>query len=198
MQLRYAKARDQIRTGDLLLYKPRWWAIHSRLICVAGRTPYCHAAMAYWNRSTVEQAVLLSVLEMCARGGRQSSLAEQVDRYPGLIDVFESGLEHTMTGRRQFYRHRAVEVMTGFVGRRYGWWNLLRTSLVHLPFVRLLVRPSTDDQLENGHPPFCSQAIAAACRAGGVDPVPNLADRMTEPGDLARSPFFKYRFTLVP
>jgi hypothetical protein len=35
-----------------------------------------------------------------------------------------------------------------------------------------------------------------ACRAGGVDPVPNLADRLTEPADLARSPFFEYRFTL--
>jgi hypothetical protein len=31
---------------------------------------------------------------------------------------------------------------------------------------------------------------------GGVDPVPHLADRLTEPADLARSPFFRYRFTL--
>jgi len=33
---------------------------------------------------------------------------------------------------------------------------------------------------------------------GGVDPVKHLADRLTEPADLARSPFYKYRFTLVP
>ena len=32
---------------------------------------------------------------------------------------------------------------------------------------------------------------------GGVDPVPHLADRLTEPADLARSPFFRYRFTLA-
>ena len=37
-----------------------------------------------------------------------------------------------------------------------------------------------------------------AMRAGGVDPVPNLADRLTEPGDLARSAFYEYRFTLLP
>ena len=33
---------------------------------------------------------------------------------------------------------------------------------------------------------------------GGVDPVPHLADRLTEPADLARSPFYKYRCTLLP
>jgi hypothetical protein len=33
---------------------------------------------------------------------------------------------------------------------------------------------------------------------GGVDPVPDLANRETEPADLARSPFYRYRFTLAP
>ena len=42
------------------------------------------------------------------------------------------------------------------------------------------------------------EAVSRACRRGGVDPVPNLADRLTEPGDLARSAFFGYRFTLLP
>jgi len=27
--------------------------------------------------------------------------------------------------------------------------------------------------------------------------VPHLADRLTEPADLARSPFYRYRFTLL-
>jgi hypothetical protein len=87
--------------------------------------------------------------------------------------------------------------MIEITGRRYGWWSLLWVAMVHLPVVRLLVRPDTDDSA-NGSLPFCSQAVARACRAGGVDPVPNLADRLTEPGDLARSVFFRYRFTLFP
>ena len=33
---------------------------------------------------------------------------------------------------------------------------------------------------------------------GGVDPVAHLADRMTLPADLARSPFYAYLFTLTP
>ena len=36
-----------------------------------------------------------------------------------------------------------------------------------------------------------------ADREGGIDPVPNLADRLTEPADLSRSAFFRYQFTLT-
>jgi hypothetical protein len=32
---------------------------------------------------------------------------------------------------------------------------------------------------------------------GGVDPVPHLADRLTLPADMARSPFYEYQFTLA-
>lgn len=68
-----------------------------------------------------------------------------------------------------------------------------------LPGIRRLVRAEFDDRSRDRRPPSCSQACARAYRLGGkVDPVPNLADRITEPGDLARSPFFKYQGTLVP
>jgi hypothetical protein len=40
--------------------------------------------------------------------------------------------------------------------------------------------------------------VAAADREGGADPVPNLADRLTEPADLARSTFYRYHSTLIP
>ncbi len=60
-----------------------------------------------------------------------------------------------------------------------------------------MVHPDEDDGEESNLPPFCSQAVSLACRRGGVDPVPNLADRLTEPADLSRSPFFAYRFTLT-
>ena len=42
---RFGPAYDQIRSADLLLFRPQWWALHSKLICVAGRTDYCHAGM---------------------------------------------------------------------------------------------------------------------------------------------------------
>ena len=55
-----------------------------------------------------------------------------------------------------------------------------------------------DDAVSSRCPPFCSQACAMADRiAGGVDPAPYLADRLTEPADLARSPFYEYQFTFA-
>jgi hypothetical protein len=71
--------------------------------------------------------------------------------------------------------------------------------LLHLPLVRWLMTAHLDDAAPDGRPPFCSHACAMADRqGGGVDPVPHLADRFTEPADLARSPFYRYRFTLLP
>ena len=98
--------------------------------------------------------------------------------------------------RRRFSRRRALLAMIGITGKQYGWVNLGRAALLHLPVFRFLVRPDTNDSEISAWPPFCSQAVAMADRAGGIDPVPNLADRLTEPGDLARSKFFQYRFTL--
>jgi hypothetical protein len=72
-------------------------------------------------------------------------------------------------------------------------------ALLHLPLVRWFVKPELDDNAIDRRPPFCSQACAMADRqGGGVDPVKDLADRLTEPADLARSPFYQYRFTLLP
>jgi len=96
-----------------------------------------------------------------------------VGENPGHIDVYRAN-----ANRRRFDRQAAVEAMIEITGRKYGWWCLLKAALVHLPIVRLFVRTDTDDQA-NGSLPFCSQAVARADRAGGIDPVPNLTDRLT-------------------
>jgi len=191
--VRYADVRKKIRGGDLLLFRPR--GLLWRVVGVAGRSEYTHAAMAGWWTWRV------MCIEMCSRGGRATLLSNHVRRWPGAIDVYRANA--TGTGRASgtrdltFSRTKAVRAMIGITGRRYGWFNLFRAALLHLPIFRFLVAPDADDAADSAWPPFCSQAVAAATRAGGVDPVPRLADRLTEPGDLARSPFYAYRFTLV-
>jgi len=179
----YADARREIRDADLLLFRSR--SLVWRLVSVAGRSPYTHAAMAGWWGDR------LMCVEMTSGGGRAQLLSNLVERWPGVIDVFRANAT-----RRRFDRKKALAAMIAVTGRDYGRFNLWRASWLHLPVVRLFVRPETDDAANGTHPPFCSQAVALACRAGGVDPVPQLADRLTEPGDLARSPFFAYLFTL--
>ena len=84
-------------------------------------------------------------------------------------------------------------------GCDYGYGNVVRAALLHLPGVRLMCPADCRDDAADGRPPFCSRAYAYADRVGGaVDPVRNLADRLTEPSDLARSPFYAYLFTLLP
>lgn len=180
----YDEARRRIRDADLLLFRRRNRLL--RLIAVAGRSEYVHAAMAGWWNDR------LMCVEMTAGGGRAQLLSNLVKRWPGAIDVYQAN-----AGRRRFSRARALGAMIGITGKRYGWANLFRTALRHLPIVRLLVSPNNDDLDVSRRPPFCSQAVAMADRQGGVDPVPNLADGRTEPADLSRSPFFEYRFTLV-
>ncbi len=179
----YAAVRREIRDADLLLFRSR--SLVWRLVAVAGRSEYTHAAMAGWWGDR------LMCVEMTSGGGRASLLSNLVERWPGVIDVFRANAT-----RRRFSREKALAAMIAITGRDYGRWNLWRASWLHLPVVRLFVKPETDDAANGTHLPFCSQAIARACRAGGVDPVPLLADRLTEPGDLARSAFFEYRFTL--
>ncbi len=59
--------------------------------------------------------------------------------------------------------------------------HLIATALLHLPVIRWFVRADVDDRALDRRAPFCSQACAMADRlGGGVDPVPQLADRFTE------------------
>ena len=43
----YSAARKKIRDGDVLLFRRRS-GVMGKLIAVAGRSEYCHAAMAAW------------------------------------------------------------------------------------------------------------------------------------------------------
>ena len=183
-----SQSASQINDGDLLLFRGR--GLVSRLIGVAGRSTYTHAARAIWWGDIL---FCCEVREL--KGGRAVTLESQVRKYPGLIDVFE-----TNPGERwpKYDRAGALDTMRRLAGCDYGYFGVLRAALWHLPLWRCLVRPDMNDQQVTSEPPFCSQACVMADRLGGrVDPVPHLADRVTEPADLARSPFYRYRFTLV-
>ena len=182
IRVSYSKARLSIRDGDLLLFRPRGFIW--RLIAVAGRSKYTHAAMAArWHGR-------IHCLQQTSDEDHKPLLSELVKRWPGVIDVYS-------VVKTPYNRTAAVKAMIAIAGKHYGWWNLFRASFCHLPVVRLFVKPDLDDKSTTVESPFCSQAVSDVMRIGGVDPVPNLSDRLTEPGDLARSSAFKYRFTLV-
>ena len=179
----YEDVRLKIRDGDLLLFR------RPGLISIAGRGRHCHAAKAAWWGNDL---FLLEVLHFT--GGRAVTLSSQVRRWPGRYDVYEVNPANRWP---DYDRTAATRLMKRMCGCDYGYRGLLTAAMLHLPIVRCFVRPSVDDEAIDRRPPFCSHACVMADRiGGGDDPVRHLADRLTEPADLARSPFYRYRFTL--
>ncbi len=179
------EAQAHVRDADLLLFRRRG------LISIAGRGIHSHAAKAAWWD---DQLFCLEVREL--HGGRAVTLASQVQRFPGRIDVYQT---NTADRWPEYDRRGATRAMRRMAGCAYGYWGVLTAALLHLPVVRLWARVDMHDGESSARPPFCSQACALSDRiGGGVDPVAHLADRMTLPADLARSPFYRYLFTLTP
>lgn len=182
--VKYRDVRGEIDDADLLLFRRRG------LISIAGRGNHSHAAKAAWWDGDL---LCLEIREW--KGGRAVTLSSQVERYSGRIDVFRANPQNRWP---EFDRAGATRTMRRLAGCDYGNRGVLAAALLHLPIVRLCFQADVDDLAENRWPPFCSQACVLSDRmGGGVDPVPHLADRLTLPADLARSPFYEYQFTLA-
>lgn len=176
--------RAEIQDGDwCLLRRPS-------IIARVGRGIHSHAGKALWWDSDL---FLAEFREW--KGGRVVLLDSQVQRHPGRIDIYQTNYASHYP---DYNRQRASRFMRRLAGREYNYRGIALAALRHLPLVRLVIKP----QLTDTGPSlsyFCSQAVATAERVGGgIDVVPNLADSLCEPADLARSLFARYKFTLVP
>lgn len=194
-----ADAAPFIADGDVLLFRRPPGSIVAKAICVSGRSDYSHAAMAGWLRpsqSSTTRATLCCLEVREGVGGRVVTLASQVEKFDGLIDVYAAA---SKSDYRDYDRDAAVMRMLEFAGQPYGWLAIARAARSYLPFLRWFFDTNENDQWYSSAPVFCSEAVSRAMRVGGrVDPVVNLADCDTEPGDLARSDVLEYRFTLEP
>jgi hypothetical protein len=199
LRKRYLHARRLIQDADLLLFRRSPGSAIGKAIATSGRSEYTHAAKAAWWRCNMP-SVLLCVEVREFFGGRAVTLESQVQAYPGLIDVYSPQVECQRTAAGERYsRMGAAAYMFRFTGQPYGYRAIARAAGAYLPGVRLFYRTDTDDEQIDDRAVFCSEAVSRADRlGGGVDPVPNLADRDTEPGDLSRSDFYRYQFTLEP
>ena len=198
----FEEAQKYFREGQVLLFRPRklpWWKYFwplnwfGYLICALGRTEYCHAA------TLVELRFSWYAVEMVEGiGGRIHPLSRYLNELgPDTIDVYG------VTSSR-YYSPFAVTRMINFVGTSYGLWSVVVSALCHFPISRWLIKAFTnetnqnDDKATTDRASYCSAAVSEALRHGGIDPVPNMCDAHTEPGDLGRSSSLNYMFTLKP
>jgi len=169
------------RTGDVLLFRRR------SLISRYGRGIHSHAAMI----------VFIAGLPMVAEirewiGGRAITLKSELRRRPGAIDYYR-------VEPPNYDRLKASMAMLRKCGNGYNYWGVIGAAMLRLPIVNRWIRLELDDAIsvDPWGPQFCSQAVASALRAGGVDAVHNLADKQTEPADLARSTALNFLGTLT-
>lgn len=199
----YNVARPKILDADLLSYRAAPWSISAQLIAIAGRGPDSHSACAAWDDGRLQS------FGMRLWGPKQTTLSDDVRRHPGRIDVYRlaprvttPGVTLEIMGERNLYRlqRRAiVNTMRDFtLAGRYGWRNVLRSSLAFIPFARVFSRPSRDDQATRDRAPYCSQAYAHAVRLHFADLIHNRPDFDVLPAELTTSPLLHYLFTLAP
>ncbi len=179
----YDAVRPILQNGMLVLYRPHGLGLAGHIIALG--SGYSHAAMfAWWGQA----AMLIEMLQFT--GGRAITLSSQVDSYPGRWDVFDIS--------EKFDREGSVEYMKRYAGFPYGWGDITYAAIRHMPYLRKLIKDQNLDSHRSPYPPDCSHACAEAIRiGGGIDLVRNRNDRLTEPGDLAKSPLTRYLFTLV-
>jgi hypothetical protein len=187
-EIRLDDALPYMRTADSLLYR------HDRnplriAIAHSGRGEWSHAGMFE------DAGDGPHVCDVTFKGGGRRSLVDDVREYPGLIEWFEADSDNRWP---EFNREGAIARMRQFFGCTYGWWSITRIAMRHFPLVNLFL-PIPSDTAYEKYPPVCSEAVSISYRdGGGVDPVSYLADRLTEPDDLAHSLFLRSRGLLIP
>lgn len=174
---------DQIQTGDLLFWKRR-----KSIISLAGRSIYSHVEII------VRDLHHLWAIGMVWPQGRMEFLVNLVEQYPGQLDWFR-------TDPKNIYnidRDKIAEAALKSVGEPYGIGKLIYIIMLRIPILWRFISPVTDDGWRSpllGK--ICSEGVSEWLRAGGVDPVPHLADSLTEPADLARSLLFEPAYSLI-
>jgi hypothetical protein len=173
VRLNYPEIRDQIRDGDIVLFRGTSW--FSRLLRWGMRSPYSHSGvLAWWNGR-------LMLLEAVPQGVLASRMSWVVNHYSGSCELWTARDEHD--GR--LARDEVIRAAQLLIGRRYSKFKLIRNAR------RILFgRGKVEERDPEADPDdfVCSEFVSRVWRAGGVDLYEDTPDVYTKPSDIARSP----------
>jgi len=179
----YQALRDEIRTGDLLLFRGNY--VLSHVIEGLSDSPYSHCAiLARWKHRVV-------AFQADTRGVEILPVSKMVCRYNGKVDWWARAPGF---GDEDF-EEKLLDTALSLLGTRYGTWELVKLGLRILLGRSLSARDAhaTPDSL------FCSQFVSRCYRIashGRFDLNPKLNDASTSPADFARSGHFVSRYQL--
>lgn len=171
-ELEYDDFRDQIRDGDILLYKGRGFV--SWAIKFFTRSEYSHAAIVVrWNRR-------LMVMEAVRKGVIVNPFRRSVNRYKGSVEWW--GCKEEIDDPT---RAKMIEFAQKQLGKDFGFWLLFWFAFMISFFYRDLDKR---DAVRRERKLFCSLYVALIYHQAGIDLRKNRADRFTSPADIAGSP----------
>lgn len=146
-----------------------------------------------------------------AGGGRTVNLLNEIEKYPGQIDVYRpvDTFSHytfdketlSFTLKKISFNGKAVtNTMRRMTGLPYGWKRIIWLAHHKLAGWRLFYDRSAlmSDNMQDIIYPVCSTAVAYAFNSNNFDLIHNKSDEWTEPADIARSARLSYLFTLTP
>lgn len=190
-EILYKHARRQLEPGDVLLW--RGTGFFSSVIRWRTGSEYSHASLVDVDRGRV-----WIVESREGRGLQHVPLSNVLLRNPSIAWFRHVAPESSSTTLGRLDRDAAVQYAIERVGApeagEYDYAAIVRIWRTLWPWARQL---SAVDGASLPRGAICSALVAAACRAGGRDLVPFREDRVTTPGDLARTGLLVYRGDLV-
>lgn len=169
--MKYALARDDIKNGDVLMYKGR--SLTSKIVKLVVGSQYSHAGIAVWwnQRLMVMEAIHPGVVL------RPASLS--IERYNGEVEWFQ--LIEPLNDEE---RHVMIITAQEELGKEYAWGKAIKLAF------RLLfgLKRISFHSLRRAAKLFCSEYVSAVYAAIGRDLRPSIQDSFTTPDDLAKSP----------
>jgi len=175
--LEYDDFRDQIRDGDILLYKGQTFI--SNLIKIFTKSEYSHAGIAVrWKKR-------LMVMEAIRKGVIVNPLRRSIHRYKGSVEWWSSKKEID-----DFVRDKMIIFAQRQLGKDFGFWLLFWFGFMITFFYRDLDKR---DAVRRERKLFCSLYVALIYNRAGIDLKRNTADRFTSPADIAGSPELECR-----
>jgi len=181
----YQELRQEIRTGDLLLFRGN--RLISGWIEALSDSPYSHCAiLARWDERII-------AFQADLRGVEILPASTMVCKYPGKVDWWPLRPEWRQAGALD--EKLLLDTALTLLGIKYAYWTLIELGL-RILFGRTLnpnEAHATPDSL------FCSQYVSLVYRTASREKIrvnPTANDASTSPADFATSGFFEKRVRL--
>jgi len=181
----YQELREQIRTGDLLLFRGN--RLLSGAIERLSDSPYSHVAiLARWQSRVI-------AFQADERGVEILPASKMVCKYQGKVDWWS--LKHHLRDSGVFKEDDLLNAALSMLGVKYGYLSLLGLG------IRILLGRALNPQDAHAMPDslFCSQFVSRCFRAASNDALdvnPQANDASTSPSNFATSGFFESRCPL--